>query len=73
MLHGDLTLEGDETLTFNLSNATAGAQIVDGQGVGTIKNDDTALVHTYDIQGAGHTSPLVGQHVSTEGVVESAV
>ena len=43
--------------------------IIDGQGVGTIVNDDVALVHTYDIQGASHTSPLNGQHVFTEGVV----
>jgi hypothetical protein len=68
-VNGDTTLEGNETLSVNLSNATNGAAIIDSQGVGTIVNDDVALVHTYDIQGAGHTSPLNGQHVFTEGVV----
>jgi VCBS repeat-containing protein len=68
-VNGDIALEGDETLQLNLSNPTGGAQIIDAQGVGVIKNDDVALVKTYEIQGAGHTSPLVGQHVFTEGVV----
>jgi len=68
-VNGDTALEGDETVQLNLFNPTGGAAIIDSQGVGTIKNDDVALVHTYEIQGASHTSPLVGQHVFTEGVV----
>jgi hypothetical protein len=39
---GDTTFESDETFTVTLSNATGGATITDGQGVGTIDNDDSA-------------------------------
>ena len=38
---GDLVFEGNETFTVNLSNAL-NAIIADGQGLGTITNDDTA-------------------------------
>lgn len=40
---GDTTAEGDEDFFVNLSAAT-GATIADGQGKGTIRNDDTAAV-----------------------------
>ena len=36
----DSTIESDETLYVNLSSPTGGALIGDGQGVGTILNDD---------------------------------
>ncbi|MBN1510139.1 MAG: DUF4347 domain-containing protein [Sedimentisphaerales bacterium] len=39
---GDYTIEPDETFFVNLSNAS-NATISDGQGVGTILNDDTAV------------------------------
>jgi VCBS repeat-containing protein len=68
-VHGDITFEPNETVLLNLSGQTNGAILVDSQGAGTIANDDIALVHIYDIQGAGHTSPLDGQTVITEGVV----
>jgi subtilisin-like proprotein convertase family protein len=38
---GDVEIEGNEAFTVNLSNAVNG-NIADGQGVGTITNDDTA-------------------------------
>lgn len=38
-VNGDTTVEPSETFTVNLSNAS-GATISDGQGVGTISNDD---------------------------------
>ncbi|SOB87695.1 Calx-beta domain-containing protein [Sphingomonas guangdongensis] len=38
-LNSDTAIEGNETVLVNLSNAT-GAVIADGQGVGTIVNDD---------------------------------
>ncbi|MDB0047356.1 hypothetical protein N9F21_01900 [Porticoccaceae bacterium] len=38
---GDSTYESNETLYLNLSSATAGATIVDSQGVGTINNNDS--------------------------------
>lgn len=37
---GDTQIEGDETFFVNLSNPTNGAIITDGQGQGTITNDD---------------------------------
>jgi len=39
-INGDNTFELDETFFVNLSNATNGVTISDGQGVGTIQNDD---------------------------------
>jgi uncharacterized repeat protein (TIGR01451 family) len=39
VVRGDATPENDETFTVNLSNAT-NAVIIDGQGTGTIQNDD---------------------------------
>jgi hypothetical protein len=39
-VNGDTTFEGDETFTVNLSGAVE-ATITDGQGLGTILNDDT--------------------------------
>lgn len=41
---GDTALELDETFVVNLSNPTGGAVILDGQGLGTIRNDDLAPV-----------------------------
>jgi ribosomal protein L35AE/L33A/disulfide oxidoreductase YuzD len=40
-VNGDTTFEADETFTVNLSGAV-GATIADGQGLGTIVNDDVA-------------------------------
>ena len=40
---GDLAVEGDETLTLNLSNA-AGGTLLDAQATGTILDDDVAAV-----------------------------
>ena len=37
---GDTDVEPNETFKVNLSDATGNATIVDGQGVGTITNDD---------------------------------
>ncbi len=68
-VNGDTDVEGSETVLLNLSAATNGAVIIDSTGRGVIANDDIALVKIYSIQGAGHVSPLVGQHVFTEGVV----
>ena len=44
-INGDTTIEGNETFSVNLSNATGpGASIVDGTGVGTILDDDSPPV-----------------------------
>jgi chitinase len=39
VVNGDTTVEADETFMVNLS-AAAGATLLDGQGVGTLRNDD---------------------------------
>ena len=43
-INGDTKVEGNETFNVGLSNATNGATISDGQGVGTITNDDGAVI-----------------------------
>jgi hypothetical protein len=65
----DTVGEPNETFTVTLSNATGGASIVNGNGTGTITNDDFIITRIYDIQGAQHISPLVGTRVTTTGIV----
>lgn len=67
-VNGDTTTEADETFFVNLSNIV-GANAGDVQGSGSIVNDDIALVAIHDIQGAGASSPLAGQTLSTTGIV----
>jgi len=43
-INGDATVEPDETFFLNLTNATNGGTILDGQGLGTITNDDATAV-----------------------------
>ena len=40
VVHGDTTVEPNETVLLNLSGATGGVTISDAQGQGTITNDD---------------------------------
>ena len=55
---GDRTAEQDETFFVNLSNVVGG-EIVDGQGVGTIQNDDgAALMAAFGQQAGGQTVTL---------------
>ncbi len=51
-INGDTTVEPDETFFVNLSNA-ANAPVIDSQGIGTIQNDDTALVVISQVYGGG--------------------
>lgn len=67
-INGDTTQEPDETFFVNVTNAT-GAIVADGQGTGTIANDDLTVLPIHDIQGNGASSPLVGQQVNTTGIV----
>jgi predicted extracellular nuclease len=67
-INGDTTPEANETFFVNLSNVT-GAVLADAQGLGTIENDDVAVVQIHDIQGNGLTSPINGAVVTTEGIV----
>jgi predicted extracellular nuclease len=68
---GDTNIEPDETFLVNVTNVT-GATISDGQGEGTIENDDSpcelAYTPAYDIQGSGASAEITG-NVTTQGVV----
>lgn len=68
VVNGDTTTEPNETFSVVVTNA-GGAVIGNGTGTGTINNDDVAIVPIHDIQGNGASSPLVGQTVSTRGIV----
>lgn len=67
-VNGDATVEANETFFVNVTNVT-GATPADGQGQGTITNDDVALTPIHDIQGNGLASPLDGTTVTTRGIV----
>lgn len=67
-VNGDTTPEQNETFFVNISNVT-GAGVTDGQGLGTITNDDVTITPIHDIQGNNKTSPYVGQSVTTTGIV----
>ncbi len=67
-VNGDTVVEPNETFFVDLTNA-AGANITDARGVGTIANDDVVIVPIHDIQGNNNTSPVVGQSVTTRGIV----
>ncbi|MFL6233522.1 MAG: ExeM/NucH family extracellular endonuclease, partial [Thermoanaerobaculia bacterium] len=66
LVNGDTTPEGDETFFVNLTNVI-NAVTVDGQGLGTIVNDDITKIH--DVQGNGAATPIPGATVTVEGVV----
>ncbi len=67
-VNGDTDTEATEAFTVELSNAV-GAVIEDATGTGTIVNDEVAVTRIHDIQGAQHTSPLVGQSVTVQAIV----
>src|SRR5207237_378419 len=48
IVNGDNTVEPDETFFVNVTNVTAAA-VTDGQGVGTIQNDDLPALSVNDI------------------------
>jgi len=53
-VNGDTAVEPDETFSVNVTNVT-GATVSDGQGVGTIVNDDVTDAFIHNIQGSGGT------------------
>lgn len=67
-VNGDTTVEPNETFFVNVTSVT-GANVLDGQGTGTIQNDDVTLTPIHDIQGPGASSPIVGSSVTTTGIV----
>jgi uncharacterized repeat protein (TIGR01451 family) len=68
LVNGDTTVEANQTFFVNVTNVT-GANVADGQGTGTINNDDVSLTPIHDIQGPGNSSPIVGATVTTRGIV----
>lgn len=67
-VNGDAVIEGNESFFVNLSNVI-GANILDGQGLGTILTDDYAGTSIATVQGNGNSSPLVNQVVQVQGIV----
>jgi hypothetical protein len=57
---GDTAFEQNESVRLLLSNPTAGTTIADGEGVGTIVNDDAAPAGTLSIAGASVTEGNAG-------------
>src|SRR5215470_7768444 len=68
MVNGDTNVEPNETFFVNVTNVT-GANVADGQGAGTIVNDDFAITLIHDIQGNAETPNFVGQVKAIRGVV----
>lgn len=66
---GDIVGEPSEFFQVVLSNPAGGVTIGDGTAIGTIANDDPLILQIGQIQGAGHTSPFVGNEVTTSGIV----
>ncbi len=66
LVNGDTTPELDETFFVNITNVT-NAILTDGQGLGTIVNDDITFIH--DVQGNGAATPIPGATVTVEGIV----
>ena len=67
-VNGDPTVEPNETFFVNVTNVT-GATVADGQGQGTILNDDVTLTPIHSIQGNGNASPIIAAVVTTSGIV----
>jgi predicted extracellular nuclease len=67
-VNGDTNVEPNETFFVNVTNVT-GATVTDGQGLGTITNDDFASIPIHMVQGSGTSSPYAGQVVTTTGIV----
>lgn len=68
LVNGDTTPEPNEAFFVNVTNIV-GATVADGQGQGTINDDDVVLTPIHDIQGPGASSPIVGASVTTRGIV----
>ncbi len=66
-VNGDAIAEANETFFVNVTNV-AGATLGDGQGRGTIVNDDVVIAPIPAIQGSGAAAAITGP-VTTVGVV----
>ena len=73
LVNGDTSFEPTESFFVNVTTvAGTGVTVADGQGEGTIQNDDidcaAAFTPISEIQGAGAATPIPGT-VTTKGVV----
>jgi|CXWL01.1.fsa_nt_gi uncharacterized repeat protein (TIGR01451 family) len=69
LVNGDTTPETDEIFFVNVTNVT-NAIVTDGQGQGTIVNDDITFIH--DVQGNGSATPIPGATVTVQGIVTAS-
>jgi subtilisin-like proprotein convertase family protein len=67
-INGDTVVEGDETFQVTLSDPT-GAVIVDGQGLGTITNDDSSALPPTAVDDAYSTPFNTPLNVGAPGVL----
>jgi hypothetical protein len=67
-VNADSTTEANETFFVNVTNVT-GATVADGQGQGTVVNDDITLSLIHDVQGSGAATPIPGATVTVRGIV----
>ena len=67
-VNGDVTPEANDTYFVNVSNVVGVDSVADGQGLGTINDDDGAVTAIHDVQGNGATTPMNGSTVTVEGV-----
>lgn len=56
-INGDAKVEGTETFEVNITGITGGG-ITDGQGIGTILNDDSASLTIANVSGAENDGPI---------------
>ena len=73
LVNGDTEVEPNKSFFVNATNVS-GANVADGQGQGTILDDDTdpctqAYTPIPAIQGSGTVTPMAGATVTTEGIV----
>ena len=69
LVNGDTAPETNETFFVNVTNVT-NAITTDGQGQGTIVNDDLTRIH--DVQGNGAATPIPGATVTVEAIVTAS-
>lgn len=60
-VNGDTLVEPNETFVVNVTNVN-GATVLDGQGAGTIQNDDTADLKISQVYGGGNNSGATYQN-----------
>jgi predicted extracellular nuclease len=71
-INGDTTVESNETFFFNVGSVS-GATVSDGQGLGTISNDDSAVLPTLSVNDVTVTEGNSGTSIATFTVNLSAL